>query len=126
MSALVGRLSTTAPLTRSACRPTVCWLRKSRTWTATQRSAPARYPCSRARNRRSGFSALKKRRLLELRNGSASVLKKALSPARLASLSALQRKRNRARAAVEAAGLEFKVLDEHVDTVTGGASISTM
>src|SRR5262249_55188052 len=33
---------------------------------------------------------------------------------------------SRARAAVEAAGLQFRVLDEHVDTVTGRVSISSM
>jgi len=32
----------------------------------------------------------------------------------------------RARAAVEAAGIPFKVLDEHVETTSGYASISTM
>ena len=32
----------------------------------------------------------------------------------------------RARAAVDAAGLPFKVLDEHVETTSGYASISTM
>ena len=33
---------------------------------------------------------------------------------------------DRARAAVEAAGVPFKILDEHVETVSGYASISTM
>jgi superfamily I DNA/RNA helicase len=33
---------------------------------------------------------------------------------------------DRAQAAVEAAGLPFKILDEHVETATGHASISTM
>jgi AAA domain len=34
--------------------------------------------------------------------------------------------RNRARAAVEKAGLPFKILDEHVETTSGSASICTM
>jgi superfamily I DNA/RNA helicase len=33
---------------------------------------------------------------------------------------------DRAQAAVKAAGLPFKILDEHVETATGHASISTM
>jgi superfamily I DNA/RNA helicase len=33
---------------------------------------------------------------------------------------------DRARAAVEAAGVPFKILDEHVETVSGYASVSTM
>ena len=118
--------STTARHTRSACRPTACSGRPSPTWMATARTGATRFPCSTARRRRSSRLTAKARRSSAVGAWIAERGKDGVQPHEFGVFVRSAAQLDRARAAVEAAGLAFKVLDEHVETSSGHVSISTM
>ena len=120
--------STTAPRTRSACRPTACSARSDATWTATARDRsdtvsvfngppPTIRVLDRPRARRSrpsaaGWPSSRKPACCRTRFGVFVRSAGAAGPC--------------ARRPSKRPALPFKVLDEHVETASGHVSISTM
>ena len=98
---------------------------RSPTWTATRRTGAARSRSSTARRPRSACSTSRRGRVDgggPLAGGAGA--RRACAPHEIGVFVRSRAELRRARAAVEAAGLPFKVLDEHVETASGTASRS--
>ena len=90
------------------------------------RTGATRFPCSTARRPWFARSRARARRAAFVGNWIAERAKAGVLPHEFGVFVRSAAQLDRARAAVKAAGLAFKVLDEHVETTSGHVSISTM
>ena len=91
-----------------------------------RKTAATRFRCSTARRRHPRASRARTKKSKPSAAGSRSRRRPGVLPHEFGVFVRSEAQLDRAQAAVKAAGLPFKILDEHVETTSGHVSISTM